>query len=72
MDEEVLNNLYPIYWDTVDELLKEDQGALTGLLLFYGFFGGGMQTYQEKEKDKGKLKPLEPIGKPLKPLKPVQ
>ena len=65
--EELKKNSYPIYWDTVKELLKDDPTALDGLLMFYAFFGGGVNVYDKK------TKPLSnrPI-KELRELKEVQ
>jgi hypothetical protein len=65
--EELKKNTYPIYWDTVKDLLQDDPTALDGLLAFYAFFGGGVNVYDKK------TKPLSnrPI-KELKELKEVQ
>jgi hypothetical protein len=65
--EELKKNSYPIYWDTVKDLLQDDPTALDGLLAFYAFFGGGVNVYDKK------TKPLSnrPI-KELKELKEVQ
>lgn len=40
----------PIYLNTVLELLKDDPTALDGMLLFYGFFGGGISVQEDKKK----------------------
>ena len=65
--EELKKNAYPIYWDTVKDLLQDDPTALDGLLAFYAFFGGGVNVYDKK------TKPLSnrPI-KELKELKEIQ
>ena len=70
LSEETLNNLYPIYYESLFELWQEDPSAMAAFLTGMSFFGLGVNVYDEK--DKGKLKPLKPIGEPLKPLKPVQ
>lgn len=40
----------PIYLNTVLDLLKDDPTALDGMLLFYGFFGGGISVQEDKKK----------------------
>lgn len=45
--EELKEKLHPIYWGTVNDLLKDDVTALDGLLLFYAFFGGGVNVYEK-------------------------
>lgn len=50
--EELKEKIYPIYWGTINELLKDDATALDGLLIFYAFFGGGVQTFEKREKKK--------------------
>jgi hypothetical protein len=50
---ELEDKFYPIFWGTVSELLKDDPSALDGLLVFYAFFGGGVNIYEKKEKKKG-------------------
>jgi hypothetical protein len=40
----------PIYLNTVIDLLKDDPTALDGMLLFYGFFGGGIGVQEDKKK----------------------
>lgn len=40
----------PIYLNTVLDLLKDDPTALDGMLLFYGFFGGGIGVQEDKKK----------------------
>lgn len=45
--EELKEKLHPIYWGTVNDLLKDDKTALDGLLLFYAFFGGGVNVYEK-------------------------
>ena len=45
--EELKEKLHPIYWGTVNDLLKDDKTALDGLLLFYAFFGGGVNVNEK-------------------------
>jgi hypothetical protein len=40
----------PIYLNTVIDLLKDDPTALDGMLLFYGFFGGGIGVQEDNKK----------------------
>lgn len=49
-----LTELYPIYWGTVSDLMKDDVNVLNGILAFYAFFGGGVNVYDDKDKDKDK------------------
>ena len=51
ISNELSDKFHPIFWGTASELLKDDPTALDGLLLFYAFFGGGVQQY-DFEKDK--------------------
>ena len=55
-----LTEIYPIYWGTVSDLMKDDVNALNGILAFYAFFGGGVNVYDDKEKDKSKEKKTAP------------
>ena len=48
----LLKNLYPIYWETLNELYKDDPSALNGLLAFYAFLGGGVSVYGNKTDEK--------------------
>jgi hypothetical protein len=48
--EDLTNSLWPMYYQTGHELLKEDPTALDGLLLFYAFFGGSVNVYEPKKK----------------------
>ena len=50
MSDEVINNLYPIYWETINELHAEQPETVALFLDFYGFLGGGVQTYESKKK----------------------
>lgn len=52
LPEEIKSNLYPIYFDTVTDLLDDDPNAMDGLLTFLAFFGMGVQEYEEKQKKK--------------------
>jgi hypothetical protein len=52
--DELKENLHPIYWDTIEELLEDDPTALDGLLMFYAFFGGGVNVYSNDKKKKTK------------------
>jgi hypothetical protein len=53
---ELQDKFNPIFWNTVDELLKEDPTALDGLLTFYAFLGGGVNVYENKPfKDPNKI-----------------
>ncbi len=45
---ELAEVMRPIYLNTVLELLKDDPKALDGMLLFYGFFGGGIGIQKDK------------------------
>lgn len=45
--------LRPIYLNTALELLKDGPTALDGMLLFYGFFGGGIGIQEDKKKKQG-------------------
>jgi hypothetical protein len=49
---ELAEVMRPIYFNTVIELLQDDPTALDGMLLFYGFFGGGIGIQEEKKKPK--------------------
>jgi N12 class adenine-specific DNA methylase len=40
-------NLYPIYWETLSELAKDDITVLDGVLAAYSFFGGGVNVYDQ-------------------------
>lgn len=48
MSDELISSLYPIYWETIADLAKEDPGALEGFLAFYAFFGGGVNVDEPK------------------------
>jgi len=52
LSQDVKDNLYPIYWSTISEVVKDDPKALDGLLLTYAFFGGGVNVYDKKSKAK--------------------
>lgn len=54
LSDEVTSNLYPIYWETLSELYKDDPSALNGVLAFYSFLGGGVSVYAKKEKEEPK------------------
>jgi len=49
--DSVTEKLVPIFAGTVNDLAKEDPGALEGFLLFYAFFGGGVQEYKDRKKE---------------------
>lgn len=59
MSEELAGNLYPIYVETVADLAKEDPGALEGFLMFYAFFGGGVNV-NAPEEPKERVRPARP------------
>jgi len=50
----------PIFWSTVDELLKEDPTALDGLLTFYAFLGGGVNVYDKPKSKSNTPKKITP------------
>lgn len=55
--QELKDNLYPIYWETLSEMMQDDPGALDGLLVFYTFFGGSVNVYKPKQpKERGPRK----------------
>jgi len=47
---DLAKHTYPIYAGTAYDLLKDDPKALDGLMLFYAYLGGGVQTYDKKQK----------------------
>ena len=55
---DILKNLYPIYAETINELIKDEgsSGALDGIGTFFGLFGGGVNVYDSKKKKKKKKK----------------
>ena len=71
--DELVNNLYPIYIETIKELYRDQPYTVATFLTFYAFLGGGAQTYEPpkpKAKASGPVKPIAPI-KPAKPVKPL-
>lgn len=52
--DELKNNLYPIYAETIKELAEDGVSPLDGLLIFYAFLGGGVSVYDSKSKKKNK------------------
>jgi len=58
LSKSTIERLYPIYVQTVMELLEEDPRALEGFLIAYAFFGGGVQKYQSSNPHKGLSKPV--------------
>ena len=58
LTEQLSEKLYPIYIQTVSDLLKDDPTALDGLLSFYAFFGGGVAVYEDNKKEKKKKQSL--------------
>jgi hypothetical protein len=78
---ELLNNLYPIYIETIQEILKDDQSSdvMDGLLIFYALFGGGVNIYGDvsegkvkremKRREQGETK--KPPKAPKPPVNPV-
>lgn len=48
LSDEIKERLYPIYLGTILDLAKDGVDPLEGFLLFYAFFGGGVQKYGEK------------------------
>lgn len=50
MSDEVKQRLYPMYAGTVADLAKDGIDSLEGFLLFYSFFGGGVQDYGKDKK----------------------
>ena len=61
-------SMRPIFWGTVNDLLKDDPGALNGLLGFAAFFGYGVNVYEDKVK-KEKTKDERP-KRPERPERP--
>ncbi len=51
--DEFVSKLQPIYFSTIREVLKDDPTALDGLLLFYAYFGGSINTYKENKSKSG-------------------
>lgn len=70
LPQEVKDNLYPIYWKTVSDLIKDDPSALNGLLAFYAFFGGNVDVYDDaKSSTAAEPTPTQrQIKKPFRPL----
>lgn len=50
LSDELLNNLYPIYWENIKELEADGHDPIDNLLIFYAFFGGGVNVYTDKKK----------------------
>lgn len=44
-----IQNIYPIYWQTVSELYKDQPASLASLIIFMSFWGLGTQTYDGNE-----------------------
>lgn len=64
--DELIQNLYPIYWETVKELHQDQPATVAGFLDFLAFFGMGSQTYQMKTDTSD---PLKDIQKDMNKLK---
>lgn len=66
LSEEITNNLYPIYGETLMELWADQPETVATFLTIYAFLGGGVQTYEKKApKNKGGIiKPVKvkPVG----------
>lgn len=61
MEDELINNLYPIYWETISELHEDQPATVAGFIDFVAFFGMGTQTYdpvKEREENKAILKQM--------------
>ncbi len=61
LSEDVLQNLYPIYFDTVRELRKEQPTTVAAFLVTMAFFGLGTQVYSKemsKQENQEKMKQL--------------
>jgi hypothetical protein len=55
MEDELVNNLYPIYIETVKELHEEQPATVAAFIDFLAFFGVGTQTFDaEKQKKENK------------------
>lgn len=50
--EQVAANLYPIYWDSIKETYAEQPEVLASFLSALAFMGMGVNTYEQKQKDK--------------------
>jgi hypothetical protein len=61
LSKSLMERLYPIYIQTVVELLEEDPGALEGFLIMYAFFGGGVQKYQSSNPVMGLSEPTKQL-----------
>lgn len=62
---ELKERLYPIYYGTIYDLAKDGVDPLDGFLIFYSFFGGGVNVYDKKpKKSSGRIKPPTPIKPP--------
>jgi len=53
--EQLAANLYPIYWDSIKETYAEQPKVLASFLSALAFMGMGVNTYEQKQKNK-KLK----------------
>lgn len=69
ISEELSSQLYPIYWETLSDLYKDDPSALNGLFAFYAFFGGGVSVYGKEGDNKESSKPKRP-QQPERPERP--
>lgn len=58
LGDEVLERLYPMYFGTIKDLLKDDPTAMDGFLIFMAGLGWGVSEYDKKEK-KPKKKAVE-------------
>jgi len=51
--ESIADNMYPIYYETISELYKDQPETVATFLSGAAFFGLGVQTYEDKKrKDK--------------------
>ena len=50
--EQLAANLYPIYWDSIKETYAEQPEVLASFLSALAFMGMGVNTYEQKQKDK--------------------
>jgi len=50
-----LQNIYPIYWQTMAELYKDQPTTLASLITFMSFWGLGTQTYDGQEYRKKRI-----------------
>ena len=52
--EQIPENLYPIFYETIYETYKDQPATVASFLTFLAFIGEGVNTYEEKSKKKAK------------------